>query len=471
MHKTFIDLDELILLCRDKLAKEFIREAVACYRAGAYRSCIVSTWNAVVFDFIHKLRQLSQVGNDEASSLLHHFETMSRNADVKQLWKFESDIPRVAQSAEFELISPIEKNDIERLLEDRSRCAHPSISSLEEPFEATAELARYHMRSAVMHLLQRPPVQGRSALARIWQDIESFTFPTDPNLAAEYFKQGLLASARPSLIKSIIIGLTVSLLTEEKIDDERERQFSGLNAVALIYPKEAREILSEHLSRIIIDKTTDENWRHIIAYLRKTTFIENLSDAVVIRTKTFIEKIDTHSFSSYFDDDIEDILVNAAHVNFLTDSVKEKLKYVSANKLLNIKKGLPSEFEDFLQDILTDSIEKLIQSYLASNSFDSSSSYASTICKASSFLSLSQKETILNAWCDNDQIHGSRHSTIIIYHLFDEDCGNNCSDNYYWNSFIDNLNNNLSGYSKDIKKYIISKSETQQYQKYISNSQ
>jgi hypothetical protein len=34
-------------------------------------------------------------------------------------------------------------------------------------FEATAELARYHLRSAVMHLLQRPPVQGRSALNQI----------------------------------------------------------------------------------------------------------------------------------------------------------------------------------------------------------------------------------------------------------------------------------------------------------------
>jgi hypothetical protein len=328
------------------------------------------------------------------------------------------------------------------------------------------------MRSAVMHLLQRPPVQGRSALARIWQDIESFTFPTDPNLAAEYFKQGLLASARPSLIKNIIIGLTVSLLIEEKSDDERERQFSGLNAIALIYPKEAREILSEHLSHIITDKTTDENWKYIIAYLRKTIFIEYLSDAVVIRAKIFIEKIDIHSFSVYFDDDIEDILINAAHVDFLIDSVKEKLKRASVNELLNIKNKLPNKFDNFLQDMLRDSIEELIQSYVVSTCFDASSSLASTISKASSFLSSPQKETILNAWCDNDQIHGSRHSTIIIYHFFDEDYGNNCSDNYYWNLFIDNLSkNNLSDYFKSLKKYISLKLETQQSQKHTSNSQ
>jgi hypothetical protein len=381
---------------------------------------------------------------------------------VRKLWQFESNIPSVAQSTEFELISPIEKNDIERLFEDRSRCAHPSISSLEEPFEATAELARYHMRSAVMHLLQRPPVQGRSALTRIWQDIESFTFPTNPSLAAEYFKQGLLASARPSLIKNIIIGLTVSLLTEEKSDDERERQFSGLNAIALIYPKEAREILSENLSHIIIDKTADENWRYIIVYLRKVTFIEHLSDAVVIRARTFIEKIDAHSYSPYFDDDIEDILINAAHIDFLVDSVKDKLKDVTVNELLKIKNGLPNKFDDFLQDALKDRIEELVQSYVSSGNFDSSSSLASVLCKASSFLSLPQKETILNAWCNNGQIHGSRHSKTIIYHLFDEGLDNNCSEDCYWNSFVDNLDKNLPGYFDDLKKYITSKLEARQ---------
>jgi hypothetical protein len=46
MYEVFVDLDELVALCRDKVAKKFIQEAVACYRAGAYRSCIVATWNA-----------------------------------------------------------------------------------------------------------------------------------------------------------------------------------------------------------------------------------------------------------------------------------------------------------------------------------------------------------------------------------------------------------------------------------------
>jgi hypothetical protein len=88
MYETFINLDELIILRRDQSAKKFLQEAVAFYRAGAYRSCIVSTWNAVVFDFIHKLRQLDQVGNGDASQLLQKIESMSQNSEVKKLWEF-----------------------------------------------------------------------------------------------------------------------------------------------------------------------------------------------------------------------------------------------------------------------------------------------------------------------------------------------------------------------------------------------
>jgi len=83
MHETFIDLDELIVLCRDKLAKKIIQEAVACYRAGAYRSCIVATWNAIVFDFLHKLRELELLGNGEATKILKIFEKISSESKFK----------------------------------------------------------------------------------------------------------------------------------------------------------------------------------------------------------------------------------------------------------------------------------------------------------------------------------------------------------------------------------------------------
>ena len=47
-------LEELYLSCRDKSSKAHIREAINCYKGGAYRACIVSTWIALVYDFIEK---------------------------------------------------------------------------------------------------------------------------------------------------------------------------------------------------------------------------------------------------------------------------------------------------------------------------------------------------------------------------------------------------------------------------------
>lgn len=340
MYETFIDLDELIVRCRDKQAKKFIQEAVTCYRSGAFRSCIVATWNAVVFDFLHKLRELELLGDGQASSLLKEFEKISSASNVRELWQFESNIPKTALT-KFELISAVEKADIERLFEDRSRCAHPSMTSLEEPFEATAELARYHLRSAVMHLLQHPPVQGRSARERIFQDIKSEYFPVDPELATKYFQKSPLARARFSLIKDIVLGLTVSLLTEELPEDERTRQFSALNAVSTMYRKETGGILNEQLSNIILNKVVDTNWDKVIIYLGSVTAWESLSEPCQLKAKSFIEKLDVFDSSLRFYQPLShqslNILLRASCVDFLKEFIIRKLQELSLKDLLSVK--------------------------------------------------------------------------------------------------------------------------------------
>ena len=344
MYETFIDLDELIGRCRDKQAKKLIQEAIACYRAGAFRSCIVATWNAVVFDFLHKLRELELLGDGKATEILKDFENKSLNSDFKGLWGFESDISKKALE-DFELISPVEQKDIIRLFEDRSRCAHPSMASLEEPFEATAELARYHLRSAVIHLLQRPPVQGRSALNRIWNNIKSENFPSDVESAIIVLQKSPLARARQNVIKDIVIGLTKSLLIESLPEDERQRQFSALNAVSKMYPKEVGEILNDKLSYLIEDKIDDANWDKVIIYLGSVTAWERISEPCQIKAKVFIDKLDIYdnkNFRSWSNKkpllfNNINILVKANYVDFLRGSVISKLQ-IPLEELLDIKK-------------------------------------------------------------------------------------------------------------------------------------
>ncbi len=136
-----VDLDELVLRCRNEQAKSYIAEAVACYKAGAFRACVVATWIAVVFDFLHKLEELRLTGDKNAKTRLEEFEKFRKNEDVVGSQTFERKIPDMAKN-EFELISAVEHEDLLRLQKDRHRCAHPSMTVAGEAFQPSAEFAR-----------------------------------------------------------------------------------------------------------------------------------------------------------------------------------------------------------------------------------------------------------------------------------------------------------------------------------------
>jgi hypothetical protein len=550
MYETFIDLDELILRCRDKLAKKFIQEAVACYRAGAYRSCIVATWNAIVFDFLHKLRELELLGNGEATKILQNFEEIRSKSKFKELWQFESDLPKVARTEEFEFLSSVEESDIQRLFEDRSRCAHPSMTSLEEPFEATAELARYHLRSAVMHCLQRPPVQGNRAINKIWQDIGSEYFPKDSEKATHYFQKSLLASARPSLIKNVIIGLTVNLLTEERSEDERLRQFSALNAVANMYHSQVKEILNERLSNIILDQVTDSNWDKVIIYFGTVKIWDNLSEPCQLKAIAFMDKLEIFERSLKHNPILPknvNVLLKATRVAFLKEIVNSKfqlsleeilsLKYFCQNELkdnsineiikplleekipqanldelfymysdedsrfnekikpyiedkikdyslvqlilslvknLEVNKFLDNliepilqakineacldellearkyvnrfffadkikSFDDVIQDALRDNLPHIVDRFKQSSSYREAETNASLLAEVSDYLSPTQWETILEGFCDNNQIYDSFGCPSTFSDLFKKSVKIHGSVQPYWLSFREKL--------------------------------
>ena len=53
------------------------------------------------------------------------------------------------------------------------------MSSADELYQPSAELAQYHLRNAVEYLLQHPPVQGKAALSKVMADIDGALFPTE----------------------------------------------------------------------------------------------------------------------------------------------------------------------------------------------------------------------------------------------------------------------------------------------------
>jgi hypothetical protein len=381
------DLDELVLKCRDQKAKSYIREAVACYKAGAFRSAIVSTWIAVSFDILDKLKELSLAGDKEAERQIESFDKARRIGDVTNSLKFEREILVVCRD-KLELISHVEFIDLNRLQEDRNRCAHPSMASDGEVFNPSAELARMHIRSAVEHLLQYPPAQGKYALDSLTSEVESEYFPTDVKKAVVAFESSPLNKARDSLIRNFTIVLLKKLINDAKDYKEIYRISTALNAIEVIHRELYRKILTEKLSSIVrslavekLDRViplirhVEDSWSYLEADIRQKiqTYVENLP-------KEEIENIDI----------------------FLSI---QGLKSFAEKRL---KKATRTELDEAIFFVIPLQVsDRIIELYSESRNFDQANNFASTVIRYATDYSKEQIQKIISVCGDNDQIKHS----------------------------------------------------------------
>ena len=324
------DLDELLLQCKLPQSKAFLAEAISCYRAGAYRSAIISTWIAVVFDLISKLKDVALTGDIAAQKVVKEIEDMYLTDDISAALRFERTILEKAVKP-FEFISFIEKEDLERLLVDRNRCAHPSLRSLDEPYQPSGELVRTHIFNAVAALLQHPPVQGRKALHSILETIESDSFPIQVDRALEqYFKHSPLVRARLSLVKDVICVLTKELLLEQRADAERLRKFTALRAVFKMRHQDSEAILREELPKIVHRVLNNAQLSNLFAYLQTIPLAWfALGDSGRDKVLYFLEEGGS-------DDQVVAIMPTALNISALQDVIGQRLCKLSNDHLAQL---------------------------------------------------------------------------------------------------------------------------------------
>ncbi|AUC87027.1 hypothetical protein CW735_01485 [Alteromonas sp. MB-3u-76] len=387
MASPLSDLDELVLKCRDQKAKSYIKEAVDCYKAGAFRSAIVSTWIAVSFDILDKLKELSLAGDKEAEKQIDVFEKARRIGDIANSLKFERDILTVCRD-KLELISQVEFIDLERLQEDRNRCAHPSMTADGEVFNPSAELARMHVRSAVEHLLQYPPAQGKYALDSLSSEVESEYFPTDIKKAVVAFESSPLNKARDSLVRNFTVVLLKKLINDPKDYKEIYRLSTALNAVGVIHRDIYRNTLSEKLSHILraleaekLDRIiplisyVEDSWHHLQADVRQKfqSYVENLPKDKLENIDVFLSIKDLKSFA-------EKRLRRATRAE-----LDEPLFFI-----------VPSQVSD-----------RIIELYSESRRYEQANNFASTVIRYAGDYSKEQIQKLIIACGENDQIENS----------------------------------------------------------------
>jgi hypothetical protein len=386
MPSPLEDLDELTLRCRDQKARVYISEAVASYKAGAFRSSIVACWVAVCFDFIEKIRELALSGDKEAEKQVQELDAMRRDGDVTRALKFERDLLKAASN--FELISPLECIDLARLQEDRNRCAHPSLTSDDQAYSPSAELARLHIHSAVTHFLQHPPAQGKYALNRVLSDVDSDYFPITAKEARIALASGPLKRPRDSLIRNFVLVLVKSLLKGSSDYKRKLRLTAALTAVKEMHTAISAAVLKESISQLI-RALPDTSLSAAIHFARDVNDSWQYFDPdVAQRLQNFVRNLPPEDFS-----DLEFLL----RFPPLRKHARDRLEVATAQDIsTNIFFEMPSEVVDRLIDI-----------YLSSRSFAEANSCAKEMMLYLSDFTESHARKILQGINANTQVSGS----------------------------------------------------------------
>lgn len=287
--EVLLGLDEIILKCKGADSFSHIQEAMACYQSGAYRSAIVTAYVAVCFDLFSKLTGLSDGGDAEAKLILDRFNKASigikSDQNIKILLEIERNLIKTFRD-KFEYFSSEQYIDLERLREDRNRCAHPTFYGEGLPFTPSPELARMHIRSAVDHVISQPLKQGKAAIAAITARVTSSTFPTDKDHALEVLRHSEIASARAPLIRALIDDAMFGYIDKDHVYYNNDKVVPLLKASLDMHRVVASPQVTKNINKLARDSSEQSQ---IAAGNFTLTFpdaAEDLDDAarVVVRS-------------------------------------------------------------------------------------------------------------------------------------------------------------------------------------------
>lgn len=403
------DLDELVTKCRGESGREYIREAVACYRAGAYRSAIVATWQAVFFDILYKYKELDLTGDKEANKQLDEFKKTFGNPDHKKFTVFENNILKNAKE-KFELLTDNELYDLNRLHDDRHRCAHPSMNDVETVYNPSPELARTHIKNAIDILLSREPVQGKSVVENILQTINSEYFPKNTDDAYKYLKSGYLKRARESVVSNIVICIIKECFSDNTESGKAKTFSLALNAIHKLYPTYTENTLKTKLTSILNSIIDTNIYKFLILnYHFKTIWIYT-DDSFKIKIEELIKIHNNNKdalniyLSLYIYDDKITSIAHDSIKNF-SDS---QMKYV-----LTCKHSPRKLYDKHFERLLNITIE--------SSSFRSSEeNIEKFILPFAEYISKDELMSFLTGALENDQIYYAGKIPLLLIELFDK---------------------------------------------------
>lgn len=418
------DLEELMLRCRNPQAEEYIEEAVGSYKAGSYRSCVVATWVAVVYDIIDKLRDLALKGDANAETKIEEFDHIVENHDTSASLDFEDEILDVAKD-EFDLMSEIEYEDLNRLREDRHRCAHPSVLPGGDPYQPSPETARAHMRNAVEHLLSREPVQGKAALNSVMRDIRSDYFPDGLEKATDRLKATPISNARRSLFRNVVILVlkdVLRLLDRYQEQEDMKRRIVALKAIDEVTTSHSVEdIVAENLERLV-DQVREKQLGRVIFLIQKLPYAWDYLDDQRPRVVNYIQEVPVNPSPNHDTvwkpiKNVHPDLLVAMEVSELRAQVTDRLDEFDREDEAELFQHMPDEADwqgkgQFINNV--------IERFVDAESYFEARDWGEVIRPIVHDQSVSSLEKLLDGVVENDQVYNAGMADETVYTILRE---------------------------------------------------
>lgn len=334
------DLDELSQTVIHRISRRYVDEAIASYRAGAYRAAIGITWVAVCADVIEKLRELSSLGDLEARAKSDQFDKILASQNVTEMLSFERDLLEVACD-KLELISTNEKRLLERIREDRNRAVHPSFHDDGTQLEFLPETVRVHIVNACIILFSVPPTKGKVVVQSIFELICEGSFPKTVNDAHKVLSsRSHLERAKDSTKRNLLIVLLKRLFVDDEAIPQSlaEAIAAALGAIERISPELTKIVLAEKLNPMLSTKVDLRLMRAIAIVSMLPTYWGRLDLALRTRIRGVIENMTASEISKYR---VVQVAENTPELRECLLAAIESMNKVDRRKVLSLR---PAKF-------------------------------------------------------------------------------------------------------------------------------
>lgn len=420
--------EELILLCKSDIPRKYIKDAIACYNIASYKSCIILTWIALIFDIIEKIKELSMVGDQQAKQLESTFTNIQEQIAigdpegiVKGL-KFEKELLTVAKT--LELIDIYQFEELSRLMQDRHKCAHPAFCSTGLPFEPTAELARTHLKSTVDYVIGQPPTQGKTAYNLIEQILLSNYFPKEADKMIEELKNSPLQRARNNLVKKLVDTIFFDIFFKNK---KFNNPYKILVAISSFY----HDIVAQRLLFLIkkqFNRYEDINVEALIFPK------EDLNCYRILLFFVEIKDLDFNNLEANHKERLRNFILRGHYIlvgDFIAKKSNYQIEYIeecvcifinslTTDKAIDIINNI-YEKNNFFQLIKT----KIIQEYISANNWYLNNDIVNNILHPYfKFLLKEEMKKIKDFIIYDDNIKSSNSISIVIFDLYMNFCSN-----------------------------------------------